>query len=157
MLYRDVHISDSLTCKSTGKSCFSGFCQHKSPAIADVLAYQNEDVVARIGDDLCCDAEMAQDLFLDVKRFLFMAATQSQSKPLYPTPRIDEGWHTFLLFTKEYAEFCDDFFGNFLHHIPRHLSDPVTRTEDLYPTVDAMHAAFGGVPSDNWHYVAVNA
>jgi hypothetical protein len=27
-------------------------------------------------------------------------------------------WHTFLLFTMDYADFCERYFGHFLHHVP---------------------------------------
>jgi len=27
-------------------------------------------------------------------------------------------WHTFLLFTRDYATFCETHFGAFLHHVP---------------------------------------
>ena len=31
---------------------------------------------------------------------------------------VDEVWHIFILFTKDYARFCDEVFGFFLHHQP---------------------------------------
>lgn len=27
-------------------------------------------------------------------------------------------WHTFILFTKPYADFCEKYFGHFIHHFP---------------------------------------
>ena len=27
-------------------------------------------------------------------------------------------WHEFILFTQEYHNFCETFFGNYLHHVP---------------------------------------
>jgi hypothetical protein len=32
---------------------------------------------------------------------------------------IDMMWHTFLLFTRDYARFCRTYFGFFVHHQPR--------------------------------------
>jgi len=32
--------------------------------------------------------------------------------------QIDEMWHTFILFTRDYAAFCEGHFGCFLHHVP---------------------------------------
>ncbi len=29
---------------------------------------------------------------------------------------VDEEWHTFILSTKGYAEFCDRAFGKYIHH-----------------------------------------
>jgi hypothetical protein len=34
------------------------------------------------------------------------------------SPIVDEVWHAFILFTKDYAAFCQDVFGRFIHHAP---------------------------------------
>lgn len=31
---------------------------------------------------------------------------------------LDEMWHTFILFTKDYGDFCHEMFGHFIHHLP---------------------------------------
>jgi hypothetical protein len=31
---------------------------------------------------------------------------------------IDEMWHEFILFTQDYTEFCHQYFGEYLHHLP---------------------------------------
>lgn len=31
---------------------------------------------------------------------------------------IDDMWHTFLLFTHEYTDFCKKYFKQFIHHVP---------------------------------------
>lgn len=38
---------------------------------------------------------------------------------------VDEVWHTFILFTADYAEFCADVFGHFIHHQPGTPSRPL--------------------------------
>ena len=35
-----------------------------------------------------------------------------------PSKIVDEAWHEFILFTKEYEYFCRQVFGKFLHHMP---------------------------------------
>ena len=35
-----------------------------------------------------------------------------------PSLVVDVAWHEFILFTKEYAHFCQKAFGKFHHHIP---------------------------------------
>ncbi len=42
--------------------------------------------------------------------------------------KLDEMWHTFVLFTRDYADFCERYFGFFLHHIPN--EDEEERSED---------------------------
>ena len=31
---------------------------------------------------------------------------------------VDEAWHTFILFTKDYHKFCNEVFGKYFHHMP---------------------------------------
>jgi hypothetical protein len=35
-----------------------------------------------------------------------------------PSHAVDEAWHGFILCTARYARFCDDAYGQFLHHHP---------------------------------------
>lgn len=35
-----------------------------------------------------------------------------------PSPLVDIGWHTFILHTREYDEFCQSVAGYFIHHCP---------------------------------------
>lgn len=35
-----------------------------------------------------------------------------------PSPQVDIGWHTFILYTREYAAFCEEMAGRFIHHAP---------------------------------------
>jgi len=42
-----------------------------------------------------------------------------------PSEAVDTAWHEFILFTRQYATFCDKAFGRFLHHTPAEgLSKP---------------------------------
>ena len=38
--------------------------------------------------------------------------------PLSPANLVDIGWHTFILHTKDYREFCDRIAGRFIDHVP---------------------------------------
>ena len=51
----------------------------------------------------------------------FLAVCDYADRPLGPSPLVDDFWHTFLLHTKAYAEFCEQRFGRFLHHQPGFL------------------------------------
>jgi hypothetical protein len=51
-----------------------------------------------------------------VKSFLYDC--HRSDVPLSPSERVDEGWHNFILFTKDYADFCQSNFGHFIHHTP---------------------------------------
>ncbi|KJE23716.1 hypothetical protein FF36_01901 [Frankia torreyi] len=49
----------------------------------------------------------------------FLAACgPTLDRGLRPSRAVDLGWHTFLLFTKDYALFCRKVAGTFIHHAP---------------------------------------
>lgn len=55
----------------------------------------------------------------------FAALTFLSDRELVPTKRIDEFWHTFLIFTQMYKKWCETNWGPgwFLHHTPGHKGD----------------------------------
>ena len=81
-----------------------------------VLAYQHDPLLDRLQKKLCVSEDRARQIFEDTKRFLFICGTCHGKWS--PTRDIDEGWHNFILFTKDYMEFCERFFGRFIHHVP---------------------------------------
>ena len=44
---------------------------------------------------------------------------------------IDEMWHTFILHTNEYFEFCAKYFGDYLHHVPTPKDQPSRKIFEL--------------------------
>ncbi len=112
--------------------------------------YINRAVVSRISLELGCSVERAEALFADLVDFLWMASLTSEAR--IPTPAMDQAWHVFLLFTKDYAQFCADCCGSYMHHEP-HTNPNVEVTIDLVaPTIDHMDDLLGGKPSANWDY-----
>lgn len=84
--------------------------------IQQVEQYENPAVVRMIEKKMEVNETLAEELFRDVKKFLLLAAhTDSE---LAPPLIVDKAWHVFILFTKEYAEFCEHFLGRFIHHVP---------------------------------------
>ncbi|SEB44313.1 hypothetical protein SAMN04489727_1791 [Amycolatopsis tolypomycina] len=49
--------------------------------------------------------------------FLVLCA-DGQNGPYAPSALVDIGWHNFLMYTAEYAEFCARHAGRFIHHRP---------------------------------------
>ncbi|MCT4357174.1 hypothetical protein M5362_29080 [Streptomyces sp. Je 1-79] len=49
----------------------------------------------------------------------FLAAgARKPGQSLVPSELVDIGWHTWILHTVDYAEFCQRVAGRFIHHIP---------------------------------------
>lgn len=96
--------------------------------LEEVLRYRNDDIVHRFIETWEMPFEEAEDIFLEMKRWLYLSAyvaerggkdsdlAISQSLKL-----VDEMWHTFVLFTRDYQAFCDQYFGFYIHHSPTPL------------------------------------
>ena len=91
--------------------------QHQ--ASRHVLEYQAPFVVEKLlNNKTVANEAEALSLFREVVRYLWLAEMdQSCSWPMFSL-RVDEAWHQFVLFTREYSEFCQRHFGRFLHHAP---------------------------------------
>ena len=63
-----------------------------------------------------CDQALAEQAFVSTKQFLFACATAPH--PCSPSLAIDGMWHEFLMFSKEYYDFCMLHFGKMIHHHP---------------------------------------
>lgn len=60
-----------------------------------------------------------QQLVARALRQFFLAYLKSGCKRVaMPSQVVDDLWHEFILFTREYAAFCQVAFGRFLHHTP---------------------------------------
>lgn len=128
-------------------SVMTGTGEHATGLLDRVMAYENPDLVARLRSKLDLSAEDAKQLFEDTKRFLFLCGTVRGQWS--PTELIDEGWHNFILFTKDYAEFCQLFFGRFIHHDPKRIGVPSIAVSPM-GTLAAARKIFGGLLSKNW-------
>lgn len=85
--------------------------------LEEILAYRNEDVISRFLDLYDVEEEEALDLFQETLKFLFLTRKGDAFIP-DDLLILDEMWHNFVLFTKEYAIFCQRHFGGYNHHNP---------------------------------------
>jgi hypothetical protein len=91
----------------------------------EVLSYRNDRVIESFTRKFDVSTEEAEKIFVEVLRWLWYIAS---TKPTKANPEahgmdehifiIDEMWHTFILVTRDYAEFCEQMFGRFIHHDP---------------------------------------
>ena len=86
----------------------------------------------------------------------FLRACATAGRPLSPSLLVDVGWHTFILYTREYAEFCRQVAGRFLHHVPDDEADPDVPADDqaghqvLRDTIAALTATGHWVDVQLW-------
>ena len=128
----------------------TGEPEESDDLLRQVLSYENEDVVAKIMKAADCNRAKAVSIFKDTLRFLYLCGTADGKWG--PTRIIDIGWHEFIMFTRDYTEFCHEHFGRFIHHAPDRIgSNP--DTERPRRTLIAAMQVFGKENlSENWAY-----
>src|SRR5262249_43252936 len=67
-------------------------------------------------------------IFDEVKKFIVLVRSDNLVNWEMYSLRIDEGWHQFILFTNEYMDFCEQFFGGYVGHSPSNA--PRSKTTD---------------------------
>ncbi len=89
--------------------------------IARAMAFPMESVIQRYAADQKLPMSVAAEHEIELKRFLSLCAMNRSASYGMAGP-VDELWHTFIIFTREYAQFCRSVAGHFIHHVPTTLN-----------------------------------
>ncbi len=84
-------------------------------------------------------------LFGEFKKYVALLTISQQSLGMVST-KVDNLWHEFILFTREYMDFCQQFYGKYIHHRPYtsfHKADP--NADTLF--YDWYHRVYGHLPT----------
>jgi hypothetical protein len=111
-----------------------------------VTAFQFDPLIFRMMDKHKWSEAEARECFDDLKKFLYMAVLADM--PVAPTEKLDSLWHEFLLYTMDYAEYCQTRFGIFVHHRPRRRDDPKSTRNMRQETLDFAIELFGELPTN---------
>ena len=111
-----------------------------------VKAYQNPELIERFKQKLGLGHTDAELLFEDLKKFLYIAGTNRGSWP--PPVAIDDAWHEFILYTKDYRTFCLMMFDRMIDHTPTSYFGPAEKLS-ARGTINEARQTFGGL-SANW-------
>lgn len=83
------------------------------------LSFSAPFVVDRlVKDRVAASAAEAEALFTEAKRYLVLCEATPDTAFGMHSAMVDAAWHTFVLFTTQYADFGMDHFGRYLHHAP---------------------------------------
>lgn len=103
------------------------------PDINHLIRYENNKVISRYNQDFPHAKMRADDALTELMKFVWLCCKHKSDRNDNPENNvlnfscmihpemvdIDNMWHTFLLFTKDYHQFCNDYLdGNFFHHEP---------------------------------------
>ncbi|KGP62241.1 hypothetical protein EP47_01455 [Legionella norrlandica] len=110
------------------------------PNLNDLLNYRNDKIIARYNIDYPNTEMSGEEAWQELMKFIWLSHKHKIDRENYPEninldfscviheemSDIDNMWHTFLLFTKDYHQFCHTYLnGAFLHH------DPLSVNNDL--------------------------
>jgi len=102
------------------------------PELSKLLNYKNAHVLARYRKDFPENRLTAEEALTDLLKYFWLSQKHKQDchnnphdeslkftcSMHYEMKEMDDMWHTFLLFTKDYQDFCQIYFGEYLHHVP---------------------------------------
>ncbi|BBM87064.1 glycine-rich domain-containing protein [Candidatus Uabimicrobium amorphum] len=98
--------------------------QNKLCSIEEALAYKNDIIVYKFMENFDLPFAECEDIFHETKKWLWLCAysIQNPGSPKMVITQsmiiLDEMWHTFILFTREYFDYCKRHFGHYIHHQP---------------------------------------
>lgn len=81
------------------------------------------------------------EAILEFRRYLGLRVLSPEPPAMLSKP-VDEVWHASLLFSRTYADMCEQVFGFFVHHEPAAGVDP-DPAATWQRFVDAYRAAYG--------------
>lgn len=77
------------------------------------------------------------------------AVAENPGVRLAMSETVDAGWHAFLLHSQDYARFCEENLGYFLHHVPPAPGVSMDE-EEIARTLPALHATGYRVEVQHW-------
>jgi hypothetical protein len=98
--------------------------------LQETLTYRNDRIINKFRTISAVSQAEAQEIASEAYRWLWLNAHLKEDRKTKGAdiPHvlvihegmviIDEFWHTFVLHTKEYEEFCKNYFHSFIHHSP---------------------------------------
>jgi len=69
-------------------------------------------------------------VFQALRDYFQICAMSSGRMVSMPSQVVDDAWHDFILFTKDYETFCKSAFGKYLHHTPAEAMASPTQASD---------------------------
>ena len=74
--------------------------------------------------------EQREQVFAGLREYFHLCNDAGRNMVAMPSQVVDDAWHEFILFTRQYRRFCDRAFGRFLHHTPAEAMASPTVAQD---------------------------
>jgi hypothetical protein len=75
------------------------------------------------------DASQQELVFTALRDYFYICHQARKSMVSMPSQIVDDAWHEFILFTKDYNDFCSKAFGRYLHHTPAEAMESKTKVQ----------------------------
>jgi len=126
-----------------------------APAM-DALAYEAPYLIEKLVKERIVEtADEAEALFAEAKKYIVLVRCDGTHIWEMHSLRVDEAWHQFVLFTKQYTEFCERFFGRYVHHSPSNAPEvalpPPVPVATFAQFRERYEELFGSPLPDVWH------
>ncbi|MEZ5627328.1 MAG: hypothetical protein R3E34_07365 [Rhodocyclaceae bacterium] len=76
------------------------------------------------------DARQRRAVFDSLRDWFQINHTAGRRKLAMPSQAVDDAWHEFILFTRNYQDFCRKGLGRFLHHVPAEAMASPTQAQN---------------------------
>lgn len=125
-------------------------------AWSEALAFEAPYLIEKlVKDHIVGTADEGQALFREVKRYLVLTASDRTVAWAMYSLRIDQVWHQFILFTRQYIDYCRNNFDKYIQHAPS-TAPAVEGVAKLVPSTLDMFAdkymeLFGERLPDLWY------
>lgn len=122
----------------------------------EALSYRAPFLIEKLlKEQIVETAEQGEALFAEVLKYLILNRTYPGKQWEMVSRLVDEVWHQFVLFTREYHDFGERYFGHYLHHAPGNSPSTPPRPPQDTPSFDDFgqhyQAMFGAAPPALWH------
>lgn len=115
-----------------------------------LMGFQHNHLYLKcLSDDVVFDKDNFEHLFVELKKFFYLSSKSKLALPM-TSIEVDNIWHQFILFTRDYFDFCEHIFGRYLHHSPNVKSDKTPSKDSLLNFV-ALYQLYFGEMDDIWH------
>ncbi len=119
--------------------------QHFSSNVEAILSWHSDPIIDRYARTFGQSRDDSLACFEAWKQFMAVNAARGEGNSV-PSRPIDEMWHTALVFTAAYRDFCATYMGRFVDHSPHEHSNP----DGYQATRSAAAGLFGELDPRFW-------
>ena len=116
-------------------------------ALRAIEAYDLSPIRARLVEKGLMTPGWADEAIFEFRRYLGLRAVRPEPITML-SGDVDEVWHTCLIFTRLYADLCQQVFGGFFHHDP--TMEAAGDRKALWLEFEAAYRQLYGDPGPFW-------